>query len=149
MINLAGGKGLDETQHCVGRKCTMGASSRGWCWCANPYFFYFPSLIREGRPCWHPPGCLCHPSHTNGAKSCPGERDRRSFVNARHLGWCSLSWCSLQGWRRGPWTHSDTCDNNSRSINCSQISPSHHVPLNHAFKSQGRKLGNHEEDTVS
>lgn len=146
MINSVGGKGLDETQHCVGRKCTTAFQleadvSALTCIFSNSH----PSFVRTSGA--GPLGCHCHPKHTNGVECCLGTRtrcDRRCFVNIRHLGWCLLNRCSVWGW-----SHSNTPDHNSKSINCSQVSQSHHIPLNHAFKSQLGKLGNDTGDTVS
>lgn len=150
MINLAGEQGLDDTQNCVGRKIFHNSSSWGWCWCTNQYFLCLPSLT-QGAGCAGPPGCPCHPSHTTSSECCPGKSmcwDTRCFTNARHLAWCSLSFCSVWGQRRGPWMHSETHDSNSLTMNWSQTTQSHYMPLHHSFKLK-HLVRNPKEDAMS
>lgn len=136
VINLAGEQGLDDTQHCVGRKIFHSSSSWGWCWCTNQYFFYLPP--EWGRYAG-PPGCPAIPATlpaTNASQRKGQSWDTRCFTNTRRLAWCSLSLCSVWGWSRGPWMRGETRDGNRKTINWSQTSQSHYMPLNHSFKLQ-------------
>lgn len=95
------------------------------------------SLRRAG--CAGPHGCPCHPSHTTRDESCPEKStswDRSCFTSSRHLAWCSLSSCSVSGWRRDLWMRDKTRDSDSKTINWSQITQSHYMPLNHSLKLQ-------------